>query len=832
MWFFAVLFIGAFILSAFFAPKPKIENARAASLSDFNFPRAKEGDPIPRGYGTWKTKGPNCIYVGDFKAEPIKKKVKTGLFSSKKQIVGYKYYIGIDMAVALGPCVTFRRMWLGKNEVWNDCITDCAGATPATIDLPELYGGQDKNGGIGGNVTFYAGNFDQTQDAYLVSKLGSSVPAYVGVAHVVFEQFYFGNSPTVEPVSFEVSHFSDSLGLSAVGKHIMPNLFDANPIEVLYDIYVNDWGNLGMDAAGIDDANWFEAGETIWDEGNGVSFEIGNAQEGKDITKEILRQINAMVYQDPTTGYIKIKLLRADYDIETLPVYGPSEISLVRDYTKKLWEDTINRVRIKYQDRDKNWADDAIALADDFANIRYQNRIRAVEIGMPCLKVGELANEIAARELANLNIPLFQAEIESNRTAVPLGPGDVFILNWPEYDIEQMVVRIRKFGLGSRENGKVSMFVVQDEFAVDATVYSTPELPSGDGGTYEPGDIADYKLFELPWFLNNAAGFEAIEGFTRYGSLVSKPAPASIEYFLLIDDPEEDVEVLSNAPYAATATLAGALDQWEGFATGVVSNLIIDELSSTSALVDRDEASVKAGQNLFYLNDEILAYETFTNNGDGTYTLHNVHRSMIDTGWFGHAANDTLFFFDGQEGFVDDEIEIAPFDAYMLDRSVLGRSLEADAVMNNLTPIGRRFLPAPPDYVTADSNRVSTMEVDAGASVELDWIERNRLSTTLDLEADVTTAAEAATTYDIELRTVIGDTLVADELGVAAPYTFAIPASDDTYEAVFLVYAVRDGDRSFTGAPFPITVLGSEVRQTEDGDNRMTEDDDLRIGED
>jgi hypothetical protein len=217
----AALFVAGFILSILFAPKPKIENAKASQLSDFQFPRSQEGDPVPRIYGTVKTKGVNTIGQCNFKAIPIKKKVKTGLFSSKKQTIGYKYQVGLDLAVTLGPCVVYRRMWYGNHLIWAGCLyADPCGANRININLPELLGGQDKNGGISGWIALYPGSFDQTQSAYLQANLtkpnpGDQVTSYPGIAHMVFEDFYWGNSPSIEPISVEVSFFTNGLILTA-----------------------------------------------------------------------------------------------------------------------------------------------------------------------------------------------------------------------------------------------------------------------------------------------------------------------------------------------------------------------------------------------------------------------------------------------------------------------------------------------------------------------------------------------------------------------------------------------------------------------------------------
>jgi hypothetical protein len=44
----AALFVVGFIGALLLAPKPHIENAKAAQLSDFQFPRSDEGDPVPK----------------------------------------------------------------------------------------------------------------------------------------------------------------------------------------------------------------------------------------------------------------------------------------------------------------------------------------------------------------------------------------------------------------------------------------------------------------------------------------------------------------------------------------------------------------------------------------------------------------------------------------------------------------------------------------------------------------------------------------------------------------------------------------------------------------
>lgn len=72
IWVYLVVLIVAAIVSYALAPKPP--NAKPASLSDFDVPTADQGRPIPVVFGTVTVTGPNVIWYGDLRADPIKKK--------------------------------------------------------------------------------------------------------------------------------------------------------------------------------------------------------------------------------------------------------------------------------------------------------------------------------------------------------------------------------------------------------------------------------------------------------------------------------------------------------------------------------------------------------------------------------------------------------------------------------------------------------------------------------------------------------------------------------------------------------------------------------------
>ena len=61
-------------ISYVLSPKPKTEAPKAAGLDDFDLPTAEEGRPIPVVFGTVLLRGPNVVWAGDLKVDPIRKK--------------------------------------------------------------------------------------------------------------------------------------------------------------------------------------------------------------------------------------------------------------------------------------------------------------------------------------------------------------------------------------------------------------------------------------------------------------------------------------------------------------------------------------------------------------------------------------------------------------------------------------------------------------------------------------------------------------------------------------------------------------------------------------
>lgn len=120
--------------------------------------------------------------------------------SSKKVTVGYKYYIGMHMALCHGPVDKLVRIRIDDRDAW---LGDSPGGR-LSIDKPSLFGGESREGGVEGQLDFETGNAEQTPNSYLSSHLGSLVPAFRGIAGVVLRQMYIGMNPYLKKWAFRL----------------------------------------------------------------------------------------------------------------------------------------------------------------------------------------------------------------------------------------------------------------------------------------------------------------------------------------------------------------------------------------------------------------------------------------------------------------------------------------------------------------------------------------------------------------------------------------------------------------------------------------------------
>ncbi|MER8923399.1 phage tail protein [Mesorhizobium sp. M0802] len=192
-----ILAIASYALQLIFAPKP--QNAKPKSLEDFNAPTAEEGRSIPVFFGTNDDQSPNSTWHGDLGKRAIKGARRYGFFGPR-QVLGYKYSLGMQLSVCHGVPDYLLRVTVGDKQAWKGR----AAGGRITINKPKLFGGDQSEGGISGDIDICMGAPDQPRNDYLQAKLSEKISAFRGVFTVVLRQVYLGTSNYIKPWEFRV----------------------------------------------------------------------------------------------------------------------------------------------------------------------------------------------------------------------------------------------------------------------------------------------------------------------------------------------------------------------------------------------------------------------------------------------------------------------------------------------------------------------------------------------------------------------------------------------------------------------------------------------------
>ena len=121
--------------------------------------------------------------------------------SSKKVTVGYRYFVGIHMALCHGPVDSLKRVLVGGKLAWLGTMS----GGRLNINAKELFGGEKREGGVSGAIDIEMGKPTQGQNDYLSSKLGSTnLPSFRGVCCAVLRQVYIGLNPYLKDWSWRL----------------------------------------------------------------------------------------------------------------------------------------------------------------------------------------------------------------------------------------------------------------------------------------------------------------------------------------------------------------------------------------------------------------------------------------------------------------------------------------------------------------------------------------------------------------------------------------------------------------------------------------------------
>ncbi|UYA98701.1 putative virion structural protein [Xanthomonas phage vB_Xar_IVIA-DoCa5] len=657
--------------------------------------------------------------------------------SSKKQTVGYKYYLGMHMVMCHGPVDLVTRISVDGKVAWSG---SSSGGT-INVNAPELFGGEEREGGISGAVDVAMGHPGQGRNAYLQSQLGADIPAFRRVMALILRQCYLGNNPYLKRWAIRARRIAvrqDGLEQWYLARANVGN--DMNPAHIIREVLTDpDWG-MGYPEEDMDEAAFTAAADTLHAEGMGMSILWDKQQNLDDFLAIVLRHIDGSLYVDRVTGRFVLKLARGGYNVDSLLTLDESNVDRVTDFKRPTVAELTNQVTVVFWD--KSTGKNNSVTVQDIALAASQGATVGTTVQYPGFTNGDMGTRAAARDLKALSTPLASAVLYVNRTAAVLNIGDVFKFSWEEYGITQIVFRVTNIELGELTNNLVKLTVVEDVFALSAAIYAAPPPSEWVSPISDPVPAAYRLLSNVPYYLLAR----------ELGDSAAQALPTTASYLM----------IAAASPTGSAISAQVHVDEGAGYSQQAVMNFCPTAQLSASYGHGATSLAITGGRDLDLVSPGDLvvmgygALDTFEvcEVVSITDTALVVRRGMLDTTPGPLASGLRTMFVGRGEYAADLPVEYAAgenINVRLLTTTGNGTLPIGSAPTDSITVAGRQARPYPPGRLRLNG---AAYPATITGQLLIEWAHRDRLQQTAESLVNQDAAnvgPEAGTAYTLRL---------------------------------------------------------------------------------
>ncbi|WP_062196555.1 phage tail protein [Caldimonas taiwanensis] len=680
----------------------------------------------------------------------------------KKQTVGYRYRAGMHLVLCQGPVDAVQEIQIGDRTAWGDAsrapVLTVGGLGRVRLDAPTLFGGDEREGGVVGDLDVLSGAATQARNDYLMGQLGANIPAFRGVLSIVARKILFAaNNPYLKPWAVRVRRFTEGwhgnapwmASLAQVrgwdDEAAVEVLVGMNPAHILVQCLTDPHWGMGYPMSALG-SSFEDAAVQLMEEEFGLNFLWTRQQPIESFIAQVLDHIGGILYLDPYTGLFELKLLRDDYTSGSLPRIGPDEIVRIERFERAQWGELPNEITVVYTD----WATgkEATVSVQNLAAIQLQGGVINQRRDYPGVNWGPLAARLALRDLRALGSPLARMSLTVAPAAFerPPLPGDVFLMRWPRLGIERMVVRVTGIDTGALGAAEWRIEAVEDVFGMGWSVLSAPPSPidAPPQGALPPALVlaVEVPYWELARRLSRADLDYLTDTDTYVGALACAGGPGQLNWQLATGASSSDLTAVVGEDYAPLLTLDAALPASEADALTVP----VTALAQPERLAVGDYAYLVDAAGQIREAVAILAF-------DPTAGTVDLARGVLDTTPQAHPASTRLVGVG--EWLAAETQERAPGESVFVAAIPHTASAEGDAVLAaNGQPLvlsGRQARPYPPGRVRLNGQREPAV---VAGDLTLTWAHRDRIQQTAYMvkqdEGDI--GPEPGTTYTVRLR--------------------------------------------------------------------------------
>lgn len=694
-----------------------------------------------------------------------------------KVTIGFWYQMGIMFGLSTGPIDALRKITGGGRLAWSGNVT---ASGPISINAPNLYGGEKKEGGIQGTADLMMGEATQMPNDYLISQLGTPMPAFRGKVMIVFRGIVGAMNPYIKAWGFQVQRWTAGWRTPVWEPGLCQVDQGMNPAHFIYRAITDPTTGLGRDPnTALDLVRMKAAAQTLHDEGLGLCLKWSRSDVVGNFIRTVCDHAGGDFVDDPTTGKQYLKLFRGDYDIATVPLVDESNIVELVSYEQSALAGSVNQIVVTYHDSETN-KDAATPAINNLANIQAQGRVISQAVRYDGVWNGDLALRLGDRDLrAGSSLPArMKLKVFSS---LDVRKGDVLAFSWSRLNLSRMAIRVLDIDRGGPTANTITLTCAQDVYSLPTTTYLIAQPTLSTPPNLDPQPIVAQRLVESSYRDLSAvmrpadlAQVAALAGYV--GALAKRPAGVPINYALT-------TRIGTTGAFAEVAT--GDFTPGGLLAAAMPAGAAPVAITLTSA---NDLDLVAVGSEAL-IDDEVFRVDAI-NAAAGTATLA---RGCVDTAPADHALGARVWFTDFFT--TADKTEYTTgetIQAKLLTHAGNGALDPALATTASILLNKRQIRPYPPGNLKI--NGVAYPATVASGLV-LTWSHRDR-----GLQADqlVDTAAanigpEIGTTYTV--RTYLGGVLKSTTTGITG--TTHTPANPGSGTVRIEVDAVRAGYTSW-----------------------------------
>ncbi len=535
-----------------------------------------------------------------------------------------------------------------------------------------------------------------------------------------------------------------------------------NPAHIIYQCLTDTAWGMGYPTASIDDAAFTAAADALYAEGFGLSM-VWNQQDSiENFVGLVLDHIGGLLYVVPDTAKFALKLIRDDYDIGDLDVYGPDNLISVEDYQRQAWGETVNEITVVYTDGAAG--KETSTTVQDLANVQIQGAVVAQTRNYPGIVFPGLAQRVAMRDLIAVSTPLAKVRLTATRAAWRVFPGDVIRLNWPVLGIDDIVFRVLEVNRGTLTDGQIIIDAVEDIFSLPDATYLVDQGSTWVDPGSAPAAAPASALMEAPyWDLarnlsqSDLSYVDAADG--HLVTVAARPSGDAFNYSIYAKVGSVDYAEVGVGDFCPTATISGALTKTTTALT-LTSGIDLE-------FVEVDTYAVIGGEYVLV---------TAIDAGAGTATIS---RGVLDTVPETHAAGSRIWFADGNLGYDQTEyVDGEVLDVKILPATGTGTLDIAAATADSLTMDQRQYRPYPPGKMRVNAE-IYPATIPGTDELTVSWAHRDRLSQTAYIvtQDEASIGPEAGTTYRLRIYGE-EDSLIHTESAISGT-TYTYPAAEE-----------------------------------------------------